>query len=89
MWFLSARPGFAKQVAAMKGNALQPRPGFNWMAVSWGGPDELRTDKCSYCETLFPKDDAFVPLIVWRDDGWCAEFCDACQRDWWGLRGPR
>ena len=23
---------------------LQPRPGFNWMRVSWGGPDEIRTE---------------------------------------------
>jgi hypothetical protein len=62
---------------------LSPRPGFNWTAVSWGGPDEPRTDKCSYCDAPLSEDE--VPLILWNNDGWAAEFCEACQRKWWGL----
>ena len=27
----------------------------------------------------------FVPLILWRQDGAAAEFCDACQATWWGF----
>ena len=30
--------------------AFQPRAGFNWMAVSWGGPDEQSAEDCSYCD---------------------------------------
>ena len=44
---------------------ISPLPGFNWMAVSWGGPNQVRTDKCSYCDT--PLDDDEVPLILLRD----------------------
>ena len=39
-----------------------------------GGPDEPRTEHCSYCgDGLDPES---VPLILWRRDGWVAEFCD-------------
>jgi hypothetical protein len=62
---------------------LKPRAGFNWTQVSWGGPDERRTDKCSYCDAPLTEDE--VPLILWNNDGWAAEFCEACQRRWWGL----
>ena len=68
---------------------LQPKPGFDWTAVSWGGPDQVRTDQCSYCEAPLgdPSDDDYeVPLILWNPAGWCAEFCIACQRRWWGVR---
>jgi len=48
---------------------LQPRPGFDWLRVNWGGPDEPRSDRCSYCGDLFPEDDEadFIPLIMWND----------------------
>jgi len=59
---------------------LRPLPGFDWMLVSWGGP---RAEACSYCEA--PLADGGVPLILWNEDGWCARFCDDCQRKWWGL----
>jgi hypothetical protein len=62
---------------------LRPNAGFQWMAVSWGGPDELVSDYCSYCDALIPDED--VPLIIWNEAGWMARFCDACQRRWWGL----
>lgn len=53
------------------------------MLVSWGAPDETRTEICSYCAE--PLCDHEVPLIFWNRDGWCAEFCENCQRKWWGM----
>jgi hypothetical protein len=67
---------------------LAPQPGFDWKRVKWGGPKERRTTRCSYCGEPFPDeedDPDFVPLILWNSESWCAEFCDACQRRWWGL----
>jgi hypothetical protein len=66
------------------GHSLRPKQGFDWLAVSWGGPDQQRTDKCSYCEAPLKPDD--VPLILWNEQGWCAEFCEACVQRWWGFR---
>jgi hypothetical protein len=67
---------------------LQPRPGFDWMRVNWGGPDEPRTDRCSYCGDPFPEDDEadFIPLIMWNAAGFCAEFCEHCQAAWFGVQ---
>ena len=62
---------------------LYPKPGFDWTLVNWGGPDQVRTDKCSYCDADLAEDD--VPLILWNSRGWCAEFCRACQKTWWGV----
>jgi hypothetical protein len=67
---------------------LAPKPGFEWMAVNWGGPDEPRTKHCSYCGDPLPDDEedaGFIPLILWNAAGWCAEFCDKCQWEWWGV----
>jgi hypothetical protein len=66
---------------------IQPRPGFDPLRINWGGPDEPRTDRCSYCGDLFPEDDEadFIPLIMWNHAGWCAEFCDHCQAAWFGI----
>lgn len=69
--------------------AFTPKPGFNWMMVAWGGPDEPRTDRCSYCGDVFlteDEDPEFMPLILWREDGWAAEFCDHCQAAWFDLQ---
>ena len=65
---------------------LFPKAGFVWMKIQWDAPDEIRTSFCSYCDR--PLDEDSVPLIIWREDGWCAEFCDDCERDWFGFRGP-
>jgi hypothetical protein len=62
---------------------LRPRSGFDWLRVSWGAPDEPRAEACSYCDA--PLVDGGVPLVLWNADGWCAQFCDDCQRTWWGL----
>ena len=63
---------------------LQPSAGFDWSAVSWGGPDELVSETCSYCDAPIAEDD--FPLMLWNRDGWCARFCAACQSRWWGVR---
>lgn len=65
-------------------SSIRPREGFNPLMVKWGGPDEPRTDKCSYCGDPFPARDDFVPLILSNEAGWCAEFCDHCQAAWFG-----
>lgn len=65
---------------------LSPRPGFNWMLVTWGAPDQVRTEVCSYCGDKLPDDDDFVPLILWNPEGWAAEFCDHCQATWFGIQ---
>lgn len=62
---------------------MTPRPGFNWTAVSWGGPDEPIAEACSLCEAPIGEDS--VPLILWNPQGWCARFCRACQKKWWGV----
>jgi hypothetical protein len=62
---------------------IAPRPGFEWAAVNWGGPDEPRTKHCSYCGDAIPEKS--VPLMLWNAAGWCAEFCDHCQATWWGV----
>jgi len=64
-------------------HGVRPSPGFNWSAVSWGGPDQSRSDQCSYCDAPFRDDE--IPLMMWNRDKWCAEFCEACQEAWWGL----
>jgi hypothetical protein len=65
---------------------LKARPGFRWELVNWGGPDEARTEHCSYCGDKLPGFESdFVPLILSRSDGWVAEFCDHCQAAWFGL----
>lgn len=68
---------------------LAPRPGCNPLMVNWGGPDEPRTLACSYCGDALPTEDEdpqFVPLILFRSDGWVAEFCDHCQARWFALQ---
>jgi hypothetical protein len=59
-----------------------PAPGFNWLAVSWGGPDQPPTEHCSYCDAPLLDDE--VPLILWQG-GWCARFCCQCCKTWWGM----
>lgn len=63
---------------------MTPAAGFNWMRVSWGGPDERVAETCSYCDAQL--EDEEVPLIIWNANGWCARFCHHCQRTWWGMR---
>ena len=54
--------------------------GFDPTMLSWGGPDEPAAEECSICDAPFSEDD--VPLIMWREDGWCVRLCDACVERW-------
>ena len=60
-----------------------PSAGFEWMAVSWGGPGEPLVRQCSYCDAEIDSDD--VPMVMWTSTGWRARFCVECQSQWWGL----
>jgi ribosomal protein L24E len=64
---------------------LSPLPGFDWKRVTWGRPDSPRSALCSYCSAVISDGDGEVPLIMWKNDGHAAQFCDVCQRKWWGL----
>lgn len=64
--------------------SLQPKPGFNWQAVSWGGPDEPPPTECSYCDAALPENG--TPLMLHNNAGWAAYFCDGCMVTWWGIR---
>jgi hypothetical protein len=63
---------------------LEPRKGFDWRHVAWGKPDSVRSALCSYCSAGISEGD--VPLILTRDDGHVAQFCDACMKRWWGFQ---
>ena len=60
---------------------LRPKVGFSWGRVNWGHPDSRRSAVCSYCYGL-PGE---VPLILTAESGHVAQFCDECQRRWFGL----
>ncbi len=62
---------------------LEPLPGFDWSRVKWGGANQRRTATCSYCSE--PLDEDQMPLILWKESGDAAEFCERCQRRWWGM----
>src|SRR6516225_5458129 len=72
----------------MTEHTIRPLPGWDWAKVNWGGPDDPRTENCSYCGVKLPDIDDpgyEIPLIIWTKAGHCAEFCIACQAQWWGL----
>ena len=62
---------------------LKPKDGFDWKKVTWGRPDSVRSALCSYCSASLSEDS--VPLIMWTNDSHAAQFCEGCQRTWWGL----
>jgi hypothetical protein len=63
---------------------LKPKRGFDWDKVSWGRPDSPRSVLCSYCSSSIGEDE--VPLVMWKDDGHAAQFCDKCMVQWWGMQ---
>jgi hypothetical protein len=63
--------------------ALQPSPEFNWLCVSWEGPTETPSRKCSYCEKPIGRDEP--RLCMFNAEGWAARFCKTCERTYWGL----
>lgn len=69
--------------AARKALQLEPKLGFQWSKVTWGRPDSPVSALCSYCSAVIPED--AIPLRVWKGDGHAAQFCDSCQRLYWGL----
>lgn len=64
---------------------LKAKPGFDWNLVKWGGPKHYRRRNCSYCGKLFSEQDDADSLMLWKDNGAAAEFCEQCQRDWFGI----
>ena len=62
------------------GHRIVPRPGFAWHRVAWGRPDSPMRPLCSYCHGKIGEDD--VPLMLWKDDGSMAQFCDDCIERW-------
>jgi uncharacterized protein with PIN domain len=67
-------------------HTLEPRNGFDWSRVSWGGPHDPVSDDCSYCGQSLDQDERdYVALRLWSDDGHAAAFCDACMAKYWGM----
>lgn len=64
--------------------SLTPKAGFDFKHIAWGRPDSPPSAICSYCSAGIGEDD--VPLILWNDEGWAAQFCDDCMEKWWGLK---
>ena len=62
---------------------IAPLPGFDWKRITWGRPDSPVSALCSYCSAAIGDDD--VPLRMWNKEGFAAQFCDACQRRWFGM----
>jgi hypothetical protein len=75
--------GQARKLADSFEMRLTPKAGFDWSRVTWGRPDSSRSALCSYCSASVPEDS--VPLILWQRYGYAAQFCDECQRKWWGV----
>jgi hypothetical protein len=44
----------------------------------WGAPNSPRRALCALCHGALPE----VPLMVWKDDGSGASFCDECIERW-------
>jgi hypothetical protein len=63
---------------------IKPKPGFDWAKVTWGRPDSPRSVLCSYCSAAIPEDS--VPLMMWTKESYAAQFCEDCQRRWWGMK---
>jgi hypothetical protein len=64
---------------------IATKAGFDWNKVAWSKPDSVRAQTCSHieCLAIIPADS--VPLMMWRPDGHCAQFCDKCMVKWWGM----
>jgi hypothetical protein len=65
---------------------IKPRPGFDWRRVTWGRPDSVRSALCSYCSAAIGEGE--VPLIMWNQESYAAQFCEACMVRWFGFE-PR
>lgn len=63
---------------------LVAKDGFDWSRVAWGRPDSPMRPLCAYCHSKI--DDGDVPMMLWKDDGSCAQFCSECEQ-WFGVDG--
>lgn len=63
---------------------LKPNQHFDWGRVLWDPPDEPSEGNCSYCSARISED--AVPLRLWNEEGWGAQFCDTCETEYWNLR---
>jgi hypothetical protein len=61
--------------------SIAPKPGFPWRLIAWGKPNSPQRDLCALCHGRVGN----VPLILWKDDGSAAKFCDPCVDKWFGL----
>jgi hypothetical protein len=52
---------------------------FDLGRLTWSRPDSHIVPFCSVCFTHLPDDEA--PLMMWNDDGACAQLCDKCVED--------
>jgi hypothetical protein len=76
-WHQSEFAALAQLRARCRPAHSPAKPGFDWQRVTWGRPDSVRSALCFYCATAIYEDDC--PLIMWKDDGSAAQFCDDCQ----------
>ena len=60
---------------------IRPKPGFDWGRIAWGRPDSPVRMLCAYCHGALSE----VPLILTKQDGSTAMFCDDCAAQWWGM----
>jgi hypothetical protein len=54
------------------------RDGFDWKRVTWSRSDSTIPAICSYCSGALPE----VPLMLFRESGEAASFCDGCIEAW-------
>jgi hypothetical protein len=59
---------------------LRFRAGFDWGRVARGRPDSPVRPFCAYCSAFIDENE--VPIMIWKDDGSAARFCDACIETW-------
>ena len=63
--------------------AIKPKPGFEWSRVTWSAPEGRIPPLCSYCFAPIAEGD--VPLMLWKQNGAMAQFCERCGERWFGL----
>lgn len=61
-------------------HSVKMHEGFDWASLVWHASVPAGRETCSYCRTELLLCE--VPLIIWRDDGCCAELCESCSDEW-------
>jgi len=72
----------------MKQHALEPRNGFEWSRVVWGGSHDRPDDHCSYCRRSLDEDERDYIALRLMGTSHFAVFCDDCMRTYWGMENP-